>query len=658
MSQLAQNIGTTLKSGDTIGRGRYIVQRFLGAGTMARVYHAIDTQISSATGAQDRALKILDPQETATRHGISKQEAINDFDREARILLHGTYRNVVRAYDYFVEHGLHVLVLEYVDGATLEEVKKSRKVSEDEVIMWANETFDMLEDLHAKNLVYRDLKLGNMMVRADNHLTFIDFGTARDIGIPLAQGVQANGTAVGTPGYAAPEQWSGKLDFRSDLYALGVIMKELLSGNDPVVFDTQPLTGYPLELCSFVNKATKLDANERYQTVDEMRCGLQGAGSIASRVAARTIVTQSQYHKPSLEEMWNEADRVRISLKEGDWANKIKSVWTRAVGLEKIGSTYQAQMLIIKYFRFNKPNNTAGSFFIRGIWYEWLGRNSKALNYYFQAIRCDTNAAEAYNGIARVEAKIEQEKQDKRAKKLAKKTARSVKIKQIGGTSLQGIFWLGRQLDPRNCSALINGDRAWVPHIAVLVGTILGFALNRRSVGYDLVVCVGIILSTALLLGCLFMFQSGIASFGNGLYFAFGDGCTCMIFSITLLVISVFLFSINTEAAYYSAQWGPRASVLVAHEESFRAMRVDIKEDGISEKEWIYVKEDGELWTGESPDGSEGAVMVSARTAAEARGKVAKISGKDTILRVFFERHRKDIYGKNHKIWRVVTKTI
>ncbi|MBI5153058.1 MAG: protein kinase [Parcubacteria group bacterium] len=161
MNQVVQATATILKLGDTVGHGRYVVQKFLGSGTMARVYHALDTQISSQTGTQDRALKILDPQETATRHNISEQEAISDFDREARILLHSTHRNVVRAYDHFIENGLHVLVLEYVDGVTLEEVKKLRTISEGEVYAWAFEALDMLEDLHAKQLVYRDLKPGN-----------------------------------------------------------------------------------------------------------------------------------------------------------------------------------------------------------------------------------------------------------------------------------------------------------------------------------------------------------------------------------------------------------------------------------------------------------------------------------------------------------------
>ncbi|MBI5153057.1 MAG: hypothetical protein HZA36_01175 [Parcubacteria group bacterium] len=356
-----------------------------------------------------------------------------------------------------------------------------------------------------------------MMVRADNRLTFIDFGTARDVGIPPVQGAQANGTAVGTPGYAAPEQWSGKLDTRSDLYALGVIMKELLSGNDPVVFDTQPLTGQRLELCSFINKATKLDANERYQTVAEMRQELEGTRGIVSRVLAGITTIQPQQHRLSLEEVWNEIERVRIRIGDSDWKDEFRAIWINAIEFERRGCLSNVLYTLREGLKvFN--SETASSFFAYGIYYEWLENYKESTEFYRKATGIKANITEAHDGIARIEAKIEQGRQAKIAQKLARKAARNVKIRQTGGAIVQSVYWLGRQLDPRSLFPLIAGDHAWMPHIAVLVGTIFGFALSGCAVSYDFPVLIGIFLEIAFLLGCVGVFQAGVSSFRGSYY--------------------------------------------------------------------------------------------------------------------------------------------
>ncbi|MBI5421483.1 MAG: protein kinase [Parcubacteria group bacterium] len=659
MNQIVQTVGTMLKPGDLVGRGRYIIQKFLGSGTMARVYHALDTQISLATGTQDRALKILDPQETATRHDISEQEAINDFNREARILLHSTHRNVVRAYDHFVENGFHVLVLEYVEGVTLDALKKMRTVSEEEVIVWVGETFDMLEDLHAKGLVYRDLKLGNMMVRPDNHITFIDFGTARDVGVPIAQGVQANGTAVGTPGYAAPEQWSGKLDIRSDLYALGVIMKELLTGNDPIVFDTQPLTGYRLELCSFVNKATKLDANERYQTVDEMRRGLEGTKTIVSQVVAGTTVIQPQSHKPSLEEVWNEIMRVKMKFDSGmDWTF-FGMIWISGIEFEKRGCLIEASNILNRGLK-DRVIETSSAYFAYGMTYEWFSDFKEAIEYYRGAVKINVNLSEAYDGIARVEAKMEQERQDEIAKKLAKKIARNAKMKQVGGAMLPGIFWLGRQLDPRSVNELIDieGKHSTAPHIAILLGVILGFIRGEHLAVFGTLFWLFFVFGQILFHFALLCFQVLYCQIrgGNSSGEAFGFFVTATV----VFMFSLALFYVSFSSSVHSSlEWGPRVKLLIGYTESRKPMRDVLFNKGeIPEKEWIYDREDGAVWISEYPKDTEQSLVVLARNAAEARGKVAKVVEKNAISHVFFERHRQDTHGKIYHIWRVVLKTI
>jgi serine/threonine protein kinase len=162
-----------------------------------------------------------------------QQQAVAAFQREADMLAQLSNEHIPRVFDRFSEQNRHYLVMEYVDGVTLEdELKKSGgKLPESRVIDIALQILDTLQYLHnlSPSVVYRDLKPSNVMLTRNGQVKLIDFGIARFF-LP-----QSNATMIGTQGYAPPEQYRGRAESRSDLYALGATMHHAISGRDPAL---------------------------------------------------------------------------------------------------------------------------------------------------------------------------------------------------------------------------------------------------------------------------------------------------------------------------------------------------------------------------------------------------------------------------------------
>ena len=159
-----------------------------------------------------------------------QQQAITGFEREADMLAKISNEHIPRVFDRFSEQNHHYLVMEYVDGITLEEaIKRRGKLPEQEVVDVSLQILDTLEYLHnlSPPVIYRDLKPSNVMITRTRQVKLIDFGIARFF-VP-----QNNATVIGTQGYAPPEQYRGCAEVRSDLYALGATMHHALSGRDP-----------------------------------------------------------------------------------------------------------------------------------------------------------------------------------------------------------------------------------------------------------------------------------------------------------------------------------------------------------------------------------------------------------------------------------------
>jgi serine/threonine protein kinase len=254
----------------TILSGRYRVVEALAAGSMGAVYRAEDTRI----GGRPRALKELlqnwgTPQE--------RQEAETWFRREGETLISLQHPAIPQIHDTFSEGMRHYLVMDFVEGRSLEQIvlqEGTPGLPEQQVVAWADQVLEVLSYLHgrADPLIFRDLKPANLMLTPQGQVRLIDFGIAR----VFTQ--QAFGTAIGTPGYAPPEQYQGLAEPASDLYALGATMHHLLTGRDPRKnrpFDFPPVRalspGTSVQLASAVDRSLALDPRARYGTAADMR---------------------------------------------------------------------------------------------------------------------------------------------------------------------------------------------------------------------------------------------------------------------------------------------------------------------------------------------------------------------------------------------------
>src|SRR5712692_6606414 len=224
---------------NTIIGGRYRVIKPLGGGGMKLVYLAEDLRLAA------RSCALAEMVDSFTSPDMQRQ-AISAFQREADMLAQLSNEHIPRVFDRFSEANHHFLVMEYIDGATLEDQLKQHggKLPPERVVEVALQVLETLDYLHHLEppVIYRDLKPSNIMVTADGRAKLIDFGIARHFQ-PLA-----NATMIGTQGYAPPEQYRGKVETRSDIYALGATMHHAISGRDPAA--EPPFSFPPLQkLC-------------------------------------------------------------------------------------------------------------------------------------------------------------------------------------------------------------------------------------------------------------------------------------------------------------------------------------------------------------------------------------------------------------------------
>lgn len=200
--------------------------------------------------------------------------AIDSFQREANMLAALRNEHIPQIYDRFNDQQNHYLVMEFVEGDTLEgRIKAAGKLSEAQAIDIAIQILDTLEYLHGLNppVIYRDMKPSNVMIAPDGKVKLIDFGIARFFQTSTM-------TTMGTPGYAPPEQYSGKPEARSDLYALAATMHEALTGQTPLPFDFAPLTklrpGSNKGLSDLLEQAVAENVNDRVSSAGEFKKSL------------------------------------------------------------------------------------------------------------------------------------------------------------------------------------------------------------------------------------------------------------------------------------------------------------------------------------------------------------------------------------------------
>ncbi len=260
--------GTTFAS-------RYEIIEELGKGGMGRVYKALDKEIN-----EEVALKLLNPEIA------SDESTVERFRNELKFARKISHKNVCRMYHLSKEEKTPYITMEYVAGEDLKSlVKRKGKLADGEAISIAKQVCEGLVEAHRLGVVHRDLKPQNIMIDKEGHAKIMDFGIARSVEAP---GVTQTGLMIGTPDYISPEQAEGEeADQRSDIYSLGVIFYEMVTGRVPFKGDTalsvalKHKTEEPADprefndqisegLSSAILKCMEKNRESRYQSAEEL----------------------------------------------------------------------------------------------------------------------------------------------------------------------------------------------------------------------------------------------------------------------------------------------------------------------------------------------------------------------------------------------------
>ncbi|MBN2302990.1 MAG: serine/threonine protein kinase [Anaerolineae bacterium] len=287
-------IGTTL--------GPYEIIEEIGRGGMATVYRARQINME-----RDVAIKII-------HKAIAAQStSLDRFQREARLIARLEHAHILPVYDYNGAHDPPYIVMRYLPTGTLKDILERDQLKFNEIAFLMRQLTSALDYAHRQKVVHRDIKPSNIMVDAEGNAFLTDFGIARMV--EGTEGLTASGLAVGTPGYMAPEQGMGlPVDHRVDIYALGVMLFELMTGQTPYTGDTpmavilkhiqEPIPSaaeinptIDPALDAIISRAMAKDPNARYRTSTELADDLATViGPSATtiprhlqQVAARTI---------------------------------------------------------------------------------------------------------------------------------------------------------------------------------------------------------------------------------------------------------------------------------------------------------------------------------------------------------------------------------
>jgi tetratricopeptide (TPR) repeat protein/predicted Ser/Thr protein kinase len=269
----------TLSPNKVLG-GRYEILQMLGEGGMGAVYKARDLEVDQLV-----ALKVIRP-DLASNPAI-----IERFKQELILARQVTHRNVIRIYDLAEADGVKFITMEFVQGTDLRAlIHEKKKLSPEESVEIMRQVCQALEAAHSVGVIHRDLKPQNIMRDPTGRVLVMDFGLARTLD---GTGLTQTGAMVGTPEYMSPEQALGKdLDQRSDLFSVGLIFYELLTGKMPFSADSvlaslirrtqeraTPVSdedrSIPGVLSGMVSKCLERDANLRYRSATELLVDLE-----------------------------------------------------------------------------------------------------------------------------------------------------------------------------------------------------------------------------------------------------------------------------------------------------------------------------------------------------------------------------------------------
>jgi tetratricopeptide (TPR) repeat protein/predicted Ser/Thr protein kinase len=260
--------------------GRYQIIEELGHGGMGRVYRALDKKLN-----EEVALKLVRPEIAVDRSTLER------FHNELKLARKISHPHVGRMYELMEEKGTHFITMEYVPGQDLRGlIRQTGRLTVAKAIATAKEICEGLTEAHKQGIVHRDLKPSNIIIDRAGSARIMDFGIARSMAVKSRTGA---GVMIGTPEYMSPEQVEGKdVDERSDIYSLGIILYEMLTGRVPFEGDTPFTVGVkqkseppkdpkllnpniPEDLSGVILKCLEKDKAKRYQSAGEARADLE-----------------------------------------------------------------------------------------------------------------------------------------------------------------------------------------------------------------------------------------------------------------------------------------------------------------------------------------------------------------------------------------------
>lgn len=257
--------------------GKYEILKQIGQGGMSIVYVAIDNRLN-----KQWAVKELKNDGTQSVEALLK-----GIEREANILKKVDHPVLPRIVDIIDKDGTVYVVMDYIQGRALDKILREEGAQpQEKVIEWAKQLTSALDYLHSMNppIIYRDMKPSNVMLQPDGRVKLIDFGTAKEYKVENI----ADTTALGTRGYAAPEQFGDeqgrgiyKTDARTDIYCLGATIYHIVTGMNPCEppYEIRPIREWDTSLSSglenIILKCTQSNPNDRYQNCPELIYALE-----------------------------------------------------------------------------------------------------------------------------------------------------------------------------------------------------------------------------------------------------------------------------------------------------------------------------------------------------------------------------------------------
>lgn len=313
--------------------GRYELIEKIGEGGMAIVYKGKDRLLNRYV-----AIKILRPEYT------KDEEFIESFKRESQASARLSHPNIVGVYDVGKEGNIHFIVMELIEGKVLSEVIKEKgRIEYKEAISIIRQVASALSLAHKNQIIHRDIKPHNILITNTGVAKLADFGIAK--AVSAATIVGGNNKIMGSVHYFSPEQARGSyVDERSDIYSLGIVLYEMLTGkvpfdgdnpvsialmhiNDPMPSVTKEVPGIPPQLEKIVNKATEKYQSNRYKDVDEMIRDLDDIEFITKVMGKDVFVVdsndESNHYPQEKQERYKETERRKPEPQQSKEKNKM-----------------------------------------------------------------------------------------------------------------------------------------------------------------------------------------------------------------------------------------------------------------------------------------------------------------------------------------------